>query len=417
MNQKSPKSTIDHNIQVNIINGIAASIAINLVNPYFAKFIERMGASDYHIALLNSLPALISVFAFLPGAFLIESSRDKVKTTSYILLIQKFFYLLMALVPLINGPSKPLLFVILVGLMNFPGSIAGIGYQSCVGDVFPPNKRSIAMALRNKFSDASRLIITLIAGQLLSLIPKTNAQTLMLYQLFFIIAFILGLTEVFTILGLKRELNETQKTNVSNYFKAFKTTFLNLPKHKPFVTFLACSLTFHFGWQMGWPLMNIVTIKTLHASEAWLSAIAIAGGASSIFTSTLWAKFSNKKGNNFMLAVATFGMAITPLSYAFATTLFQILLFNIIMGVAIAGTVLILFNMLLEVTPNENRTIYIAIYSIFINISAAIAPIISIWLKDLTSIPTALILVSSFRFIGSIAFFVRNAYINSKPYS
>ncbi|MBC7959010.1 MAG: hypothetical protein H7X94_04010, partial [Vallitaleaceae bacterium] len=165
---KKTKETHDLNIHVNIINGIAAAVAVNLVNPYFAKFIERMGASDYEIALLNSIPALISVFAFLPGALLIEASKDKIKTTAIVGLVQKVFYLLMALVPFYTGPSRALLFVLLVGFMNFPGSIAGIGYQSCIGDVFPPHQRSIAMALRNKFSEASKLIVTLIAGQLLS---------------------------------------------------------------------------------------------------------------------------------------------------------------------------------------------------------------------------------------------------------
>jgi len=58
------------NISVNVYNGIALAVAINLVNPYYAKFAERLGANDYQMAYLNSLPAFISLFALIPGAIL-----------------------------------------------------------------------------------------------------------------------------------------------------------------------------------------------------------------------------------------------------------------------------------------------------------------------------------------------------------
>lgn len=75
-------------------------------------------------------------------------------------------------------------------------------------------------------------------------------------------------------------------------------------------------------------------------------------------------------------------------------------------GVFVAGTVLTLFNLLLEVTPNENRTVYIAVYNILINISATIAPLLGVWIKDMTSIYVALVVVAIMRMTGSIAFFL-----------
>jgi MFS family permease len=81
---------------------------------------------------------------------------------------------------------------------------------------------------------------------------------------------------------------------------------------------------------------------------------------------------------------------------------------NILPGICTAGTLLILFNLMLEVVPSENRIIYIAIYTTLINLSAAISPVIGIWIKEQTSIYVVLLVVGVLRMIGSIAFFIRS---------
>ena len=90
---EEPNLNITYNKRINIINGVFATIAMNLVNPYFAKFAERLGASDFQIAYLTSLPHFVSILAFIPGALLIESLSNKQKTIGTTMIIHKFFYL------------------------------------------------------------------------------------------------------------------------------------------------------------------------------------------------------------------------------------------------------------------------------------------------------------------------------------
>src|SRR5690606_37374317 len=84
-----PKLNLNDNLQINIYNGIALAIATNLVNPYFAKFAMRLGATDYQLAYLNSWPAFVSIFALIPGALLIEALGNKQRSTQWIMLIHK----------------------------------------------------------------------------------------------------------------------------------------------------------------------------------------------------------------------------------------------------------------------------------------------------------------------------------------
>ncbi|MDG2835086.1 MFS transporter, partial [Vibrio parahaemolyticus] len=177
---------VSYNIRVNIINGVFAAITFNLVNPYLAKFAERLGATDYQIAYLTSFPFFISIFAYIPGAILIESLSDKKKTTAVTMFIHKLFYLFLALLPFLKGINQASVFVILIGLMNLPGAIATMGYQSSIGDVFKIEDRGNAMGLRNKYSTIFALAVTFISGQLLTHIPKTNQDSIRLYQIFFV---------------------------------------------------------------------------------------------------------------------------------------------------------------------------------------------------------------------------------------
>ncbi len=107
-------------------------------------------------------------------------------------------------------------------------------------------------------------------------------------------------------------------------------------------------------------------------------------------------------------------MGITPILYALSNTIKQLVLFNIIVGVSVAGTTLILFNQLLEVTPKENRTIYIAIYNTFIAIISAIAPMLGIALKEATNIKIALVIIGLLRITASVFFFLRNKHRKSE---
>lgn len=399
------------NLHMNIYNGVALAIATNLVNPYFAKFAQRLGASDYELAYLNSWPAFVSIFALIPGALILENFGNKHHSTSRFMFIHKFFFILLAMVPFITRVSQPWLFIVLVGIMNFPGSIYMMGYQSCVGDIFSAKERSLAMSMRNKYADIFRLFMTLISGQLLTRLPQSDSQTIVLYQVFFLIAFTVGLLEVYTFKKFDMGANSTNKHFTKPNRAKFYATFVNgvqfIIKSTEFKLFFVCSLIFHFGWQMGWPLYNIYMIKNLGANEAWLAAISIASGLSSILTATMWGRFADKKGNTYAIILATFGMGITPFLYVMSESLFMLVLFNIIIGVSVTGTVLVLFNMLLDVTPSENRTTIISIYNTLIALSATIAPILGVALSNRTSIQFALIVVGCLRFLGSTSFYLR----------
>ena len=91
---------------------------------------------------------------------------------------------------------------------------------------------------------------------------------------------------------------------------------------------------------------------------------------------------------------------------------------NFTSGLFVSGTVLLLFNQLLEVTKQENRGSFIAQYNILLAIIGFIAPQVGVYLLQLSSIETAMNLAAVLRLISGAVFllfyfYMKKWYFNS----
>ncbi len=393
------------NQRVNMINGIFLALALNLTKPYNAKFVLRLGGSDYHVAMISSLPAIVAALSLIPISIWIEQAEDQQKRTAILMFLHKLFYLGMALLPFFHGVDRAAIFVLCVGFMNLPFAAAQLGHQSYIGEIFSPTERGGAMSLRNRASDLARLMVMIATGQLMLWIPKTNQDFIQLYQIFFLLAFLIGLGEVISFMRFPK-ITPAERVE-GRGLKLVQEVLKGLPKEKGFLLYTACALVFYFGWQMGWPLFSLYMIQNLGADEFWLSVISVSASLFSILSVTFWAKLADEKGNHTVIVMTTFLMALTPIVFAFTKSLPMMALLQIIPGTATSGTILVLFNSLLEVTPTKNRMIYLAFFTTAVNISASIAPVFSVWIKSQTAIVPALLITGAVRMAGCAALYFR----------
>ena len=323
------------------------------------------------------------------------------------------------MIPFLPSYIQPGLFVLLYGAMNFPNSLANMGWQSFLGDLFSSNWRGRAFSKRSSLSTISALIITFITGNLLFYIPKNNTQRIHLYQIFFAIAFIVSLLEVFSYTKHKLDKNckqiEIISTNKNNKkFESLKSTILMIKDNKKFLHFCICVVFFHFAWQMGWPLFFSYEVDVLHSNESWTSITNTVSFLSQAVAYILWQKFAEKKGNSLSIFYAAFFMALCPFFYIISKNMLHVALFTIITGAATAGTLLLLSNNLYDTAPDENRTIYIAVYTVLTNITLIFAPIVGMLLKNIFNIYIALLIVCILRFLASFTFYFRYKMYKSR---
>ena len=116
-----------------------------------------------------------------------------------------------------------------------------------------------------------------------------------------------------------------------------------------------------------------------------------------------WGQLAARIGHGYTLAIGTAGLATSPLLYALTMNAWLLALFNLWMGMFVACTTQTLFNRVLEVSPPDNSAFYIAMHSVFIGITAFLAPQFGVWIMGLTSIHWAFVVSSAVRFLGTLA--------------
>jgi MFS family permease len=328
--------------------------------------------------------------------------------------ISRLFLIFFLFTPYFPAYIQPWLFVCLIGAMNLPDAISQSSLQSYLGDVFDGRSRALAISARSKFGTVVVLIVTLSTGLIIGLLPRTDGQIMLLYQIFFALAFTVGIFEILSFLKLKPKNPSQPDKPIDEKPKALtsaKTVF----RDKKFIKFLTVTIIFYVTWHAGWPLGAIIQIIELGANELWLALFAVVNGIVAFFSAGRWNKLMIKKGSNYTLTVAAFLIALNALCIAFVPNNFLLLLTFIIGGAAGIGANMSLLNGLLESTPSQNRIFYFGIFNTLVNLSLAISPFVAHYLVTQMGPRWALFTVGGGRIFSALLLMFVFIIIPQKP--
>jgi MFS family permease len=400
--------TLATNIRLNNYHGIMSTLAQNLVIPFIGIFAVRLGASNYQIGLLSSAPALVALLAMIPGAKYVDSRSNKKHITTVFMWAHRFFFFLLALIPLFAEDSRATILVILIAAMNFPGAISNVGWQGFIANVVPSDKRAAAFADRNRLMNIVGTLAVLGAGRMLDIMPFPLG-----YRVMFTLAFVLAIGEIWVFSRLKEiapngSVPEGQDVPWPRFLlglpRSIAADIKDMAHRKRFLRFTATSLFFHFAWQVAWPLFTLYQTKELGANNLWISILTLSNTGGSLLGYGFWVRYSERHGSLKTLFTSTLGIFIVPLIYAYSRSLLTLTVFNILTGVIFSGVMLSLFNALLDMTPEERRTTYIGYYNTAINASAIAAPLAGVALLNLFGYRVAFLICALLRLLGSLAF-------------
>ena len=384
-----------------IVSGIMAALVNSFYGPFTVKYLERLGGNEFHITMLSSLPGIIGVVVSLPGAlWIIVNIKKNLKTVTVdLILISRLF--VVTLIPLIWITPKwaPLFCVILIALKSIPESMSLTAFQGLTGDLFDVEQRSTAISQRSRFSVPASLAVTLLSGLVLRFIPGNDTARLTIYQIFFIFAAIFGIFEAL-FLGKMKHVETVERRDLTPSREILRQVLEN----KPYKKYVLSSLVFYFTWQMGWPIFNIYQVITLKADELWLSAIVVVSSIGMFIGYRFWNYIIRKYGNGKTAVWVTLGMSLNPVLMVFFPNLYWITGINLLIGFFTAGTMTVLLNALLEVTPQLYRVVYVGTYNTLVNASLAISPFVSFAILKWTGMIPALLIVFACRLAGCLVF-------------
>ncbi|ETI69300.1 MFS transporter [Neobacillus vireti] len=385
-----------YNEKISIYHGMVSTIAANLASNFFPIFaISILGATNYQVGLISSLPPLVALIMTIPAAILLNRLDEQKKTVAISVLGARALFILLVGVIFIPTPYQAWAFLLIIALMNVPGTISNIGWQTLISGMIRDERRGAFFSDRNRLLTIVGMITTLIIG----VVMKKQTDNAAAYQGLFFLAFIFGLLEVFFLMKHKEtvlpKLNK-EKKNASMDWSIFKD--------QGYKWFLITALCFNFSWQMAWGLFNIYNVRYAHATILWISIFSVGSQLVQIFSFPLWKKWAEQKSNTLMLVWVAAGMATAPFLTVLSTNFIYLTFVQMSSGFFVSGTMLLLFNLLLEQSPKEKRTYCITTYNVLLSFVAFMAPQIGIWLLESTGMQKSMGLISVFRFMSALVF-------------
>ncbi|MCL6598296.1 MAG: MFS transporter [Alicyclobacillus macrosporangiidus] len=391
-----------NNERLSIANGSFASISMNIVNGFVAMYLlDSLHATDAEMGLLNSLPSLVNLFAMFAAALAMTRVRSKKRFCVAATTVSRTFYVWMALVPWLPLAHPALWVVWLVALTRVPQSFGDLSWQALIGDLIAPDRRSAFFSERYRVLTIVGLVATFATGWALQQFDKHWALP---YQVAFLSTVLFSALEIWLLMRHDESKAEGLAEGAAVPVRLFDRAGLTaLCRDRRYWLVAGAMLLFNFGWQLSWPLFNIYQISTAHAPAFWLGLFTVFNQLSQVLTYRWWGRMAEKHGNGRMMALAALGMASAPALTIVSTNLYYLCAINVLTGIPLAGTNLLLFNYLLEVSPPERRTTCIAVYNVLLAVVGFAAPEFGIYLLGQAGMTAGMLTSTLLRGVSGLA--------------
>lgn len=387
--------------------GILITLINNLVGSNNNLYAIRLGAGDYELGLVTMLPQLVGMAILIPGGILTDVLKNKRDMVTSALFAVACVYILLGFVPNL-GSYKLGSFLALLAISSAPMTIYNLSWQAYFSDVIHPNGRNSVLAVRSSLSFLIGITITLAAGALLSS-ASTNTEKITLHQIFLWAAAALLLIQIFVLKKIPEQVNETNKRlNLSD----LRIAFVDLLHNRKFLGFIGVALFFYMTWHMDWTLYFIGQTQYLGMNEAWLSYVNIGNAIIQFLTMGIWSKINSRHGVRFAIIFGSLGLSLCPLGMIITTSIqtanakIIFLIINTLFNITLATTTLNILQCLLQVIPNNNKTLNISIYTALVTLSNGVMPFVgvSIYQKlgaDISALHTVFIAIFVLRIIAT----------------
>ena len=392
----------------NFINVQVDAVGIGLANaasPFLPVFLTRLGATNFQIGLITSMPGFTGlVLALLVGRFL-QTRRNVVPWFSMARLLVVSAYAATGLASFIV--PEPYLIPTILGIWaiaTLPQTTVAVGFSVVMNAVAGPTHRYELMSRRWSILGLTTAITVALAGQILN---KINFP--LNYQLVFLGLSLGGLVSYYFSSHIELPDIEPIAPIRGRSFKQrlheYSTTIW---AHDDFVRIAVKRLVFLTGTMLATPLLPIYYVREVQASDAWIGAINMAQTAVLLVGYFLWTRETKLRGSRFVLLWTTLGIAVYPALIAITQRVEVIVLLAGVAGIFQAGIDLVFFDELMKTVPIEHSATFVSLAQSLQYLSAVIAPISGTFLATQIGLSGALLVSAGIRFVGFLLFALWN---------
>lgn len=328
-----------------------------------AGFARELGLGDLLYAVMLAMPVLGGTVQVV-ASFILEKNRKRKRIFLWSGLVNRLPWLFIAFLPFLvhtRGLLFPLL-VVLLTVGSVGGAFVNVSFLSWMGDLVPLDIRGRFFGHRGMVATVAALISGLVVGKALDVIPGLWGFTFV-----FALASVAGLVEL---LFFARAYDPPMTT--SGLEMSPRAMLGAVWCCRPFWKFLFFVISWNFAVNVASPFFNLYMLKYLHMNFFQIAFyIQVISSLATLFSVRIWGRLTDRFGNKPVAALTTLVATFLPLIWCFTKPGNWVILVPIIQalaGIFWPGIDLVTNNLLLKLSPQENRSLYIGVLNFFLGI-------------------------------------------------
>ncbi len=370
------QSRFSKDLRNSIYDGLCAHVFGTLTGGVFLTgFALYLGMSDLMIGLLGSIPFLVTVFQLPVSYFLGKDGRRKA-VAYWGAAIARFSWipiLIVTFVPFLSSPTKCLVILGLFFLAHSCISASYISWLSWVSDLVPDDFRGRFFGARNMLCGAAGMLTMIVFGNMLDRLSSHSTAGLSVgFSMTFISAFTFGM------LGL-RFLNRISEPQMSRSYEGNSLgKLLSLPfGERNFRSFLLFAVFWGFSVHFASPFFTLYFLRYLKLSYGFVAVLATISACADLLGMQVWGRISDKVRNKAIIQFAGWVAVFLPLAWVTVRpgNYVMPLVLHAVGGGFWAGINLCMNNLLLRISPQENKAFFLSVYNMVAGVGAALGPI------------------------------------------
>jgi len=354
---------IRRNLRWFIFDGIFARSRDSILLAYLSLYILALGATRVQIGLMSALSSLVAALLLLPGATLVERRGRRKPVVVFVGGGGTHAaLLLLALVPLVfHGPAAVYAAIALVVVHSGFGNLALPAWIALTADVVPLRWRGRYFSFRNIAMGVAGMAVTYLVGRLI-----TGIGAPLGYQLAIGLAFGVGLVSLFCFAHIAEPPVPTRRAadGGGRVFRALRA-------QPGFVAFCATSALWNLALNLAGPFFGVYLVEGLQASASVVGALSVVGSLAALPGQRLFGLLADRWGERRLQLVTGLIIPLLPMAWALVGSPWHAVPINLAGGFLWAGYNLAAFNLLLSITPRDQRPRYSAIYQITVTVALA----------------------------------------------
>ena len=364
------------NLKNSVYDGLFAHIFATLTGGVFLTgFALYLGMSDLMIGVLGSIPFLVTVFQ-LPTSYLLGKDGRKKKVTYWGAAIARFSWvliLMVACIPSLSSSKKWLMILALFFLSHSCISCSYVSWLSWISDLVPDDFRGRFFGTRNMICGAAGMLAMMVFGNILDHLKNHSPEGLSVgFSITIISAVIAGA------LGLLF-LNRISEPQVSRFYQgdSLGNILRRLFGERNFRQFLLFAIFWGFSVHFASPFFTLYFLRYLEFGYGFVALLGTISACADLLGMQVWGRISDKVRNKAVIQFAGWVAVFLPLAWVWVRPgdLVMPVILQVIGGGFWAGINLCTSNLLLRISPQENRPFFLSAYNIVAGVGAALGPI------------------------------------------